>query len=1118
MRISVLGSTAASRDGAALDLGTPKQRALLAALALHRPYAVAADTLADLVWAGTPPPGVATTLQGYVAGLRRVLEPERRLRSAATVLVTEPPGYALRLGEDELDAALFEATVTSAHRRLAPLTDAVCAGRDPAPPSDLEELQASLVDALALWRGIPYADLGDVTAATSERSRLEELRLLSLEGRWAAEIVLGRHATATAELESLTGQHPLRERLWALRAVALARSGRQADALATLRTVRDLLDEELGLEPGPELRAVQTAILRQETERVPAAPAPVAPPSAAPRWVPPWPLAGRETELGALTALLDEVVAGSAPDMPAFAALTGEPGIGKSRLAAELAAHAATNGVHVVTGRCSQDDGAPALWPWATVLDGLGSRLPTADLDGEDSAAGFRARDTVVRTVLDAAAERPLLLVLDDLHWADTSSLRVLRLLAEAGRGPGGAAPRILVVATWREHPAPSGTLAEAAEALARRHALRLQLRGLSNDEAGRVVSAVAGTEPSTDEADALRRRTDGNPFFLVEYARLAGERGDLAALLGEEHPPVAVQEVLSRRMEQLDGTTRDLLRTASVLGRRFDAGTLALTAVAGEDDVLDRLEPAIDAGLVTEDGVERFRFTHALVRDAALAALPRSRRARVHVRAAEALAGAPGREAEVARHWLEAGPRYAGPAWRACHDAAAAALRVHANEEAADLLRRAVEVQAADPEAGDREGFTLLAALADAERRACDWVRSRSVAHLALACARRLDDTDLLARAAIITSTDALWQSSADGVVDPVVTGALRDALDRLPDGDDPRRCRVMLALASEIYYSIGPAEREALAVEAVAMARRLDDRTLTLWACLGAAIAVWRAGTADLRHRLTSEAVDLARELGDGLSLASALTLRTVAESELGMVEEMSRGFVEAREQAARVRHLYSQVVLDGLEVSWLAMRGEHEEVARVVDHLTELGRSAVIPQYDEALAGAMMTMLVWQGLEAEMVPGLLALEAETFLPIATTTLAVLCRAGRVEEAREHRRTHAAEVQRALDSDFWFSLLGWSMAAESALHLGDRELAAAAYERLVGLAGRPTCAGSGNVMGPVDFFLAMAAAATGETELAGRHADRAEELCEEWRIPLAARWARGERDRFGF
>ncbi|HEY0950951.1 AfsR/SARP family transcriptional regulator, partial [Nocardioides sp.] len=254
MRIGVLGTTVAADSSGAVGLGGPKQRALLAALALHRGRAVAVDTLADLVWNGTPPPGVSGTMQGYVAGLRRALEPGRTTRGGGTLLVTEQPGYALRLPEGDLDASAFEHAVSTAHGAVAPLADALCHSRPlPAGSPDaagLKVLHTSLDEALALWRGVPFADLGDVPAAEAERARLEELRVLATEDRAALGILLGLHATVAAELDALTREHPLRERAWALRALALAGSGRQADALAVLRQVRDVLDEELGLEPG----------------------------------------------------------------------------------------------------------------------------------------------------------------------------------------------------------------------------------------------------------------------------------------------------------------------------------------------------------------------------------------------------------------------------------------------------------------------------------------------------------------------------------------------------------------------------------------------------------------------------------------------------------------------------------------------------------------------------------------------------------------------------------------------------------------------------------------------------------------------------------------------------
>ncbi|MBB3044865.1 ATP-binding protein [Nocardioides soli] len=1129
MRIGVLGTTVATGPSGPVSLGGPKQRALLAALALHRGRAVSADTLADLVWDGSPPPGVSGTLQGYVAGLRRALEPDRTTRAAATLLVTEQPGYALRLPDDDLDTADFEAAVSSAHTLVAPLADALCRGRALPPGSPdaggLAALHDSLDRALGLWRGVPFAELGDVPAAAAERARLEELRVLASEDRAAVGVLLGLHATVAAELDALTRVHQLRERAWALRALALAGSGRQADALAVLREVRDLLDEELGLEPGPELRAVQTAVLRQE-QIATAAPAPAGdvpvvpdpPPAGVETHAPlpfpalwPWSLAGRDEELAALTGLVDQVVA-AAGSSPAFVALTGEPGIGKSRLAIELATYAAEQGVTIAWGRCSQDDGAPALWPWATVLERLGSQLPSA-ADDDDQAAAFRAWESIVQTVLDTAERAPLLLVLDDLHWADTSSLRVLRLLTEAVAQESPA--RLLVVSTWREHPVPTGALAEVAEALARKHALRLQLRGISAEATAQVFAQVAEAEPTDADADTLRRRTEGNPFFLVEYARLAKD-GDLAALVADGRPPAAVHEVLSRRLATLEDATQDLLRTASVLGRIFDLSTLAEVARVDEDDTLDRLDPAIAAGLVAEDGVDRFRFNHALVRDTVLSGLPQSRRARVHVRAAEALGERSGRETEVARHWLAAGPRHLARAWPAAQAAARSATAVYAYVEALEMLEYALSSQDEDPASTPADRFEVLADLADVLRRAGRWLELREVAHEAIEVADEAGDLDLLIRAGAMTSTGALW-TPGGGEVDDIVVDSLRRALDRLPEGDDPRRCRVMLSLAGETYYGSTPQEREALAEEAVAMARRLDDPALVLNSLIRSTIATWRGANAGQRLEMTTEATHLARHLGDAVGLVSALALRAEAAGELGDVAALEECLVEGRAQADRIRHVYAQLFLGSLAVSWAAMRGRFDEVATLLGELDDLAQVVSIPGTAESIAGALMMQSLWQGGEADVLAVLETLPVDGFVPTTPPLLTMLCRTGRLDDARACLITHREHLDRAVDADTWYSPMAWSMAAETACYLGDLELAATAYELLAGLAGQTASAGSGSTIGPIDMFLAMAAHTTGQDDLATRHAERAVELCEQWRVPLARDWCLRERERLG-
>jgi DNA-binding SARP family transcriptional activator/outer membrane murein-binding lipoprotein Lpp len=1100
--VGILGAAEARLDGQPVDLGTRKQRALLAALAMHRGRPVLPDVIVDLLWGESPPTAVSATLQGYVARLRRALEPDRPARAPSEILVTQQSGYALLLPDEALDAARFESVVSAAHRQLG-------GGVTPdLPPADeLESLFADLSSALGLWRGLAYTELEDAPAAQAERARLEELRAIALEDRAVAALGLGRHAVVAGELEVLTATYPLRERLWGLRALALTRSGRQADALEVLRQVRDLLADELGLEPGAELRTLQTAVLRQDPALEWTAPSQRPQPARVRASDFGWPLVGRDDQLSALVGLLEQ-----SDEQPVFAVVTGEPGIGKSRLCAELAVVAASEGTTVLAGRCSQDDGAPPLYPWAKVLSELGRDLPSDSGPAaahEDSGTQFRAWEAIARTVLDAAQDRHLLVILDDLHWADTSTLRVLRLLAESADSG-----RLMVVATWRPEPPPTGLLAGVAETLARRHALRLELVGLSAEEAGEIVTSVAESSPTNNEANALRARTDGNPFFLVEYARLAREGGDLAALLAEEDPPAAVHDVLTRRIAALPEGTAKVLRFAGVLGRQFDVPTLAAALEADEDDVLDDLDAALAAGLVREDGVDRMRFAHALVRDTVYAGLSQTRRARMHVRAAESLAGRPGREGEVARHWLAAGPQHAAEAWRAGMGAAEAARRVFAYDEAVELLRSAVKAIEEDVAATPDEHYAALMELARAEQRIGNWIGLRGIVHRALRVAGEMDDVHRQLRAATLLTTNALWQAGQYGDVDHGVITILRRCLDRLPPEDSVARCQGMVSLAAEIYYSTTHLEREALCVEAVAMARRLGDREVLLWTLLATSLGTWRPGSARARLASMDEAADLARQLGDGIGLSTAMTLQCSASAELGLIDQTDRLVARAREQALGERHLYALLVLDGMEIPWYAMRDDFERVDQLLQDMTRLHERMAVIQSGDALMGALLMRMMWAGQEDEIVAVLSELTRVRVMPVETSVAALMCRVGRIEEAKAYLDGKTID----LSPHWWFSTMVSAMAAEAALYTGRTDLAASAYDGLWEFRGQLAAAGSGTALGPVDAFLAMAAATTGERELATRHAEDAARLCEQWRIPLAAEWFAGIRQSFGF
>ncbi len=1112
MEVRVLGPTQVRRGPAPVDLGTRKQRALIAALAMHRGRAVPVDLIVDLLWGDSPPPGVATTLQAYVAGLRRSLEPDRERRAPATVLVTVGAGYGLQVERDQVDAVRFTDEVQAQHRRLGAAATLLTRPSLGAP--DLEDLVVRLDAALELWRGEPYLELEDAPDAIAERTRLAELRLIALEDRAVANLGLGHHATVAAELEQLTGMYPLRERLWGLRALALTRCGRQAEALDVLAAVRQVLDTELGLEPSAELRSLQTSVLRQDPAldwTAPAGPASV--PDSPERADHPvaaatdthaatgWPMVGRAAQLDTLTALLDRADQGRL----GFASITGEPGIGKTRLANELIATARARGVRVLAGRCSQDEGAPPLWPWAAVLRGLGEELPAVEA-GSDAGAQFRVWDAVSSAVLAAAAERTTLVVLDDLHWADPATLRVLRLMVESD-----VEAKLLVVNTRRDFPEPTGPLADVVEMLARRHAERIRLDGLSAVESAQIVERVARERPSDAHAGELRERTDGNPFFLVEFARLAAERGDLEALLAEDNPPTAVQDVLVRRIERLPEATQTLLRTAAVIGRQFEGSTLGRTSGESEDVVFDLIEPARRAGLVREEAIDEFTFAHALVRDTLYAGWSPSRRARVHAKVAAALPA--GRETEQARHWLAAGPQHAAVAWRSAVRAAELVRRLHAHEQSAGLLTAALDRMAKDPDATPRERYDVVMQLADAHRWLANWPDLKEQVEEAITVAESMGDVELVALAATSTTIGALWQSAPHGGVNAKVVAALRSCLTRLPAVDDPLRCRVMLSLANELYYGALYPVRRQLVDEALAMADRLDDPELRLDANQVAFAALWCPPTAEERLQFASEAMRLAEQLGREQAYVVSVTLRAVVEGELGLVEQMWTSSAIARREATRLRLPYGLIVVESLELPWVAMAGRFEECHQRVAEIQRLDEQMSLEMSGDATAGAMIATLIWEGRGAEIRPIIDAL-AQGPLPVGAIATALLLRVGDQDAALEFFRSHPIDLE---PSD-WFSMLNWGYAAESALWLDDAELADRAYAKLEPYAGRSCCAGSGNASGPIDAFLAMAAQARGDHSRAAEHAERATELLRRWQIPLAEQWFADQRARFGF
>ncbi|MFF0146885.1 putative ATPase [Amycolatopsis sulphurea] len=430
---SVLGPLTAADEQGPVALPGPRHRAVLARLLVARGQVVSADALVEALW-GQPRVGAVGAVQTFVGALRRSLEPERPPRAPATLLVTEAPGYALRVEPEQVDAWRFEAVLRGN-------------------PS-----VARLDEALGWWRGEPYAEFADQPWATAEISRLDELRLLALERRAAGLLALGRPAEAVPDLESHVDTHPLREEAWRLFVLALYRAGRQGDALAALRRARAVLAAELGVDPGPALRQLERDVLAQAPQ--------LTPPVRRER------LVGRESELKALA---------EAADRTRLILVSGEAGAGKTALLEEFAARLGR-----VTAWGTNPDGAgvPPAWPWTRILNALGEPVPPHEPAEDPAVARFLWQHAVVARLAEVARRAPLLLVLDDVQWAGEETLALLTAVV--------AEPMpVLVVASYRSTEV-SAELSAALGRMARFGPARLYLSGLSVTAVAELVGADA--------------------------------------------------------------------------------------------------------------------------------------------------------------------------------------------------------------------------------------------------------------------------------------------------------------------------------------------------------------------------------------------------------------------------------------------------------------------------------------------------------------------------------------------------------------------------------------------------------------------------------------------------
>lgn len=635
VEVRLLGPFEVLRGGVVVDVGGPRQRAVLAHLALARGRVVPVERLIDRLWGDDAPASATGTLQSYVSRLRAALEPSRR-GAAATVLVSEAPGYALRLVPGAVDLDRFEQLAAS--------------GRAAMHRNDHDVALADFDAALAQWRGSPLGGVGGDESLDAIVTRLDEERDAIVEDRFEVLLRLGRHGAAIVGLQEAVDERPLRERRWGQLALALYRSHRQADALRAIGSAREILAEELGLVPGPELQALETQILAHAPELIAAggpplvattlpAPAPLPPPpSQAPAPASPRStvrLVGRDDEWHQLRQVLAR---GNG-----VVTIEGEAGIGKTALLAALADEAQAQGWTVLWGRCVEPGLAPPLWPWIEVLRALTAATNDAAFEIAPSLAelampsGGATAANLVQVADDLAdelrsGERPRLVVLDDLHWADPPTLDLLGLVIQLL----GTARAVVAVAHRPVNLATTPALASSLYAVTRaRAAARLMLDGLDAGGVAELLGDIGGRVPGDDVIDEVFHRSGGNPLFVTELARL-----NAVTSLRTDEIPTAVRDIVRGRLAPLPAPTIELLTLAAMLGAAVDLRLLVAVADTAMDACLDSLEPAVAARLLVPADDGQFRFGHDLVRDVLVAELSALQSARLHLRAAEATEG----------------------------------------------------------------------------------------------------------------------------------------------------------------------------------------------------------------------------------------------------------------------------------------------------------------------------------------------------------------------------------------------------------------------------------------------------------------------------------------------
>lgn len=1082
--LRALGPCSLEVGGRPVGIGGPRSRSVLLRLALAGGRMVTADQLVEALWGDEAPDSALSTLYGYLSRLRTALGDAERLRR-------EGPGYVLDLATDEVDIRRFEALVDAAEaRRDAP-----------------EEALRLVEEAMGLWRGTALVDVGDTEWARPSAVRLEERRLQAHEVRIDALLALGRHAAAVSEIGALVADHPLRERFTAQLMTALYRCGRQADALRAYERARRTLVEDAGLDPSSALSELAAAILAQDPDLLgPGAPGPaaVAPapggaatgevPEGRPRLPPAVrrhaqrPFVGRSDAVAAIRPVWDDVVAGHR----CVVVIEGEAGVGKSRLAAHVAAELEDEAMVVLWGRSAEESilpYGPVVEALRTVVEDIPSHLreqvlgrrpqlsgllpfveaagPGMPGEGEsdtDGAERYRLFEAVSDLFEFESRPRPIILVLDDLQWADAPTLRMVQHVVQHQR-PG----RLLVLATVRLPIADNVALETFFGDLQRDRRLhRITLGGLAPAEVGELLAAT-GHEASPELVDDIVATTHGNPFFVTELAE-HGERGSV---------PDSVRDVIASRLATIGPEASQVLAIAAVAGAGVPFHVLAQTSGLGADAVIEALEAAHAAGLLAEEDVAGTPvFRHALVRQVVAERLSAMRRRRIHLEVAEAYATTGGRDLDVAHHLLEAGSLVPPARAAAAAEAAAReALGVFAYETTVTWATRALAlVGNADPATRCR----ALVSLAGAQRALGDREAARTSAAEATGAARAAGDPGLLAATAEAVVLARAGLGFDFGTASIELRELIAEALHGLTGTEPPPP-------ADGDPIEGGPGLRW-LPVEAIARAEARGHHALVATAHVAVRMSIWRVDTLAQRLETDRLAVAAAERSGQSSMLLNALLYLATDLTEAGHVVEAGAVLERLRGLAAQVRQPAYDAFVDFFDAQLALTRGEYARSAELADRGLKVGHLSHGVNAELAWAGQIF-IRAWDQGDIGGLIGMLEQAAASapgtrIFPVARG-LALLA-AGRPDEVRaelDHLVQHCwLEANR---DSLWLATAG--LLAEIARELDHVATARTVLDQVLPYRGRVAITGIGRAsLGPVDRFVGVAATTLGDDELA--------------------------------